>query len=298
MSELVSLIMPAYRVDSSYFRAAVASALAQDNVALELVIVDDGSPEPVAPLLSDFDDARIRLFRIQHGGVSRARNVGIAKARGKWIRFIDGDDIVPADSTRLLLDATSPTHRITYGDTLFCNERLEPLRLRSGRFDGHAHIPFLVGRLWLQIPAVLFHRDVVAQAGPFNEKLVLMEDDEFILRALGLSLVRSVRKTVYLYRRHEDSTTRRTTLNPERVWKEITRPHFHHYAEPVRQRLEREARATAILERAYKCARTGAIKPTMTLWLGAALHDPLAATRRIPAISRALASDWLHRTKR
>lgn len=292
-TELVSLIMPVYRPNPSYLRAAIASALAQENVALELIVVDDGSPQPLATLLADITDPRLTVVRVKHGGVSRARNAGIAHSHGVWLRFVDGDDILPIDSTRVLLAATSATHRISYGDTLFCNERLEPVRLRSGRVDGEALIPFLVGRLWLQIPALLFHREVVAQAGPFDERLVLMEDDEFILRALGHSPVRAVRKTVYLYRLHQASSSRTTTLDPARVWHDITQPYFRRYRKSVRQRLERQACATAALERAYNWARAGAIKPTVRLWLSAAPYVPLVAARVLPGILQTIAAKRL-----
>ena len=95
----VSLLMAAYAQRPAWLREAVSSALGQRDCSFELILIDDGSPEPVAELLAEFDDPRLRVLRVEHGGVSRARNAGIAAARGRYIRFLDSDDDSPPDST-------------------------------------------------------------------------------------------------------------------------------------------------------------------------------------------------------
>src|SRR5262245_45010048 len=102
-SALVSLVMPAWNPRPDWLREAVSSALAQQRCSIELIVVDDGSDTPVADLLSDLDDARLRLLRVPHGRVSRARNAAIEAARGDYVRFIDCDDVIVADSTAHLL---------------------------------------------------------------------------------------------------------------------------------------------------------------------------------------------------
>ena len=73
---------------------AIRSALGQRGVQLEVVVVDDGSTDPTSQMVSGNPDHRVRyLRRPVPGGVSEARNAGIAEARGRWIAFLDDDDL-------------------------------------------------------------------------------------------------------------------------------------------------------------------------------------------------------------
>jgi glycosyltransferase involved in cell wall biosynthesis len=82
------------------------SALAQNGVDLEVVVVDDGSEEPAPPGLAGMDDPRVHVVRRgESHGVAAARNAGIAAARGDWIAFLDDDDLWSPDKLRLQLDA-------------------------------------------------------------------------------------------------------------------------------------------------------------------------------------------------
>src|SRR5438270_10585890 len=125
---LVSLVMPAFSPSPEWLRTAVRSALGQHGWPIELIVVDDGSPKPVAELLDDVEDPRLRIVRVPHGGVAQARNAGIAAARGEYIRFVDADDVVDPDSTmRLATLIGGRRDVIAYGATLFCDEQLRPL---------------------------------------------------------------------------------------------------------------------------------------------------------------------------
>jgi glycosyltransferase involved in cell wall biosynthesis len=73
---------------------AVRSALGQSRVQLEVLIVDDGSTDATELLVSEISDPRVRyLKRPVSGGVSAARNTGISEAKGRWIAFLDDDDV-------------------------------------------------------------------------------------------------------------------------------------------------------------------------------------------------------------
>ncbi|PJJ21895.1 glycosyltransferase involved in cell wall biosynthesis [Janthinobacterium sp. 67] len=88
---LCSVIVPLYNKEQ-YVQAALASVLAQTHQELEIVVVDDGSRDGGAALVEAMHDPRIRLIRQANGGVSRARNAGVAVARGELICFLDADD--------------------------------------------------------------------------------------------------------------------------------------------------------------------------------------------------------------
>ena len=89
---LVSVVMPAYRCAAT-IQSAIESVLIQD-VPLELLVIDDCSPEDLAPVLQPWqDDPRVRILRNEQNlGAAQSRNRGVAQARGKYIAFLDSDD--------------------------------------------------------------------------------------------------------------------------------------------------------------------------------------------------------------
>lgn len=96
---LISFIVPCYNVPALWLTACVQSLLdlPMADGEREVIVVDDGSTQPVRPLLQPYGD-RVRCVRQENGGLSEARNAGIRLARGRYIQFVDGDDrlLVPA----------------------------------------------------------------------------------------------------------------------------------------------------------------------------------------------------------
>jgi len=96
MNELVSVIIPAYnRADSV---GAIQSVIDQKYRPLEVIVIDDGSTDDtrkvVCPFLQENDELSISYYYQSNGGVSAARNTGINKSKGKYISFLDSDDIL------------------------------------------------------------------------------------------------------------------------------------------------------------------------------------------------------------
>jgi glycosyltransferase involved in cell wall biosynthesis len=91
---------------------ALMSALGQERVALEVIVVDDGSSDGTAEMLAALTDRRVRVVHHETAqGVSGARNRGIAEARGEWIAFLDDDDLWAPNKLRLQLEAANHAGR-------------------------------------------------------------------------------------------------------------------------------------------------------------------------------------------
>ncbi|MFR8088776.1 MAG: glycosyltransferase family 2 protein [Lachnospirales bacterium] len=89
----VSVIVPIYRVEK-YLRYCIESLLEQTLKDIEIILVDDGSPDGCPDICDKFEkqDDRIKVIHKNNGGVSAARNDGLAVAKGEWVIFCDSDD--------------------------------------------------------------------------------------------------------------------------------------------------------------------------------------------------------------
>ena len=108
--DLISIIVPIYKVEP-YLNKCVQSIVDQTYRDLEIILVDDGSPDN-CPAICDAwaaKDSRIRVIHKENGGLSDARNAGLAIATGKYICFIDSDDSIAPTFIAELYDALSRT---------------------------------------------------------------------------------------------------------------------------------------------------------------------------------------------
>lgn len=106
MNPSVSIIVPVYNAESTLPRC-IESILHQTCGDFELLLVDDGSRDSSGAICDRYaaQDSRIRVFHKENGGVSAARNLALDHARGSYLQFLDSDDWVSPDATRLLLRA-------------------------------------------------------------------------------------------------------------------------------------------------------------------------------------------------
>jgi heptose III glucuronosyltransferase len=92
---LLSVVMPVYNV-AAYLPACLDSLVAQTLAPDEIIAVDDGSTDDCPRILAEYATRmpNLRVIRQDNGGLSAARNTGLAAARGKWLAFVDSDDLV------------------------------------------------------------------------------------------------------------------------------------------------------------------------------------------------------------
>lgn len=128
----VTVIIPVYKVER-YLDACVESVVRQSYADLEILLVDDGSPDR-CPALCDAwaeKDPRIKVIHRENGGLSAARNSGIDAAMGEFLLFVDSDDLLEPDAVRRAVDAQRQQDA----------DRSWPLRTRSARPSGTTSPP-------------------------------------------------------------------------------------------------------------------------------------------------------------
>lgn len=115
---LVSVIVPVYNVEK-YLNKCIDSILCQSYENIELILVDDGSPDACGNICDNYQkkDSRVIVIHKENGGLSSARNKGIEIAKGDFISFVDSDDYINPDMIRIMFEAIMRYE----ADIAFCN---------------------------------------------------------------------------------------------------------------------------------------------------------------------------------
>lgn len=276
--------MPVHRPRAAWLLDAVRSALAEPRCDVELIVVDDGSPEPVAELLEPIADPRMRVIRVAHGGASRARNAGLAVTRAPWVRFVDADDVCVAGGTERLLRLTGGDERIlAYGATAFCDEQLRQVWTMRCALQGDALVDCLLGRFTVRPQSLLFSRHALQEAGPWDPSLAVCHDWDLVLRVLEHTRVRGSGEIVTRYRRHGGGLTASASPGTGELRKVMAR-YFERHPEQ-RESLEQATEAVlhamaARIHVSHRQPREGVIEALTALRLGPrALLEELARSQ-------------------
>ena len=122
---LISVIVPVYKVEP-YLRRCLDSLVGQTYTNLEILLVDDGSPDRCGAICDEYAarDSRITVIHQKNGGVSAARNTGLDAAKGEWLGFVDSDDWIEPEMYAALLEAAVRTG----ADIAVCGKWLEYAR--------------------------------------------------------------------------------------------------------------------------------------------------------------------------
>jgi glycosyltransferase involved in cell wall biosynthesis len=276
---LVSHIMPVWQPNREWLRASVASALAQRDCRLELIVVDDGCPEPAADLLGDVTDDRLRVIRIEHGGPAAARNAGLAAARGDRIRFMDADDVLTPDSTSRLASMMRGDAVVSYGSTVECDEELRPRATISSALQGNVVEACLLGRFSTRCPALLFPRRVVEAAGLWDPAFLVSGDWDFVLRALEHAEVVGDERITFYYRRHGRSLSRTADVAAGEIARRLLiRKYFERHPEQRGSSLERRAISSMYLDRARAYWHLGQYPAAIPRLVRGLATDPVGGT--------------------
>lgn len=175
---LISIVIPAYNA-SKYIADAVQSVLDQDYRPIEVIVVDDGSTDNTREVVEPISSEEVFYYYKENGGASSARNYGIERANGEYIRFVDADDILlPGSLSGQMKHAlTLKDNEISIGHYLDNNDKeCKPLI-----YPMAAYVPWIA----------LYPKQALVRVSGFDLQLKVCEDLELSinLKAHGYSFI-------------------------------------------------------------------------------------------------------------
>jgi glycosyltransferase involved in cell wall biosynthesis len=184
---MFSVVMPTYNRSHVIWKA-ISSVLVQTHASWELIVVDDESTDATLRVLEEFADARIRTASVPHGGPSRARNEGLALARGEYVAYLDSDNTWAPDFLERFATVIAGSEDAMW----YCGRTVEVWERRADRtwllVDSREQParPFDSGDVWaLHAPDVncLVHRREAGLAiDGWDPDCTWIEDWDFFLR--------------------------------------------------------------------------------------------------------------------
>lgn len=202
----ISIIIPVYNTESC-LENCVNSALEQDFQNFELLLLDDGSTDGSGDTCDRLSqsDPRIKVVHLEHGGVSRARNTGIELAQGKFIFFMDSDDVIVPDCLSALWD-DSVDFAVGGFERRMGEEVVQYLLPMCRKYNDKEKSFFLDDCLPVPIPldgpcAKLYRKSIIDEWKlRFNETLSYAEDKLFVSNyLLYAKSFRVIGKVVYIH---------------------------------------------------------------------------------------------------
>ncbi len=203
---LVSVVLATNR-SGPYLAIALDALVAQTCTEWELVIVDDGAPEPGALDLAAAGLPRARVIHQDNAGVSVARNVGIAHSNGAYLTFLDDDDVWEPERLRLAVDAFDgrPDAVASYTQWDVIDDRGGTVA--AGDLCGGDLRAFLRLDARAPLPTLMVTRAALDRTGPFHPMLTLGEDLDLVYRLARIGAFVFVPDVLVHYRRHDGNVT-------------------------------------------------------------------------------------------
>jgi len=226
-----SVIIPCYKYDE-YLEVAIDSVLNQTRSPLEIIVVDDGSPIPLRPILSKQDRCPIVWIRTPNQGPSGARNSGVSRARGEYIAFLDADDAW--EPRKLELQETFlEAHQECVGCYTMCIDK--PGFFKFGPYPDYGSDRFALARhLWRELffppSCVLLRRSHFMEVGGFPEGITTGEDLNLWIKLLQYGSLGFISEPLCWYRQHSNQSTggnQKRILGSKRTRKDIIDKNSH-----------------------------------------------------------------------
>ncbi len=220
MEELISVIVPVYNVEK-YINKCIDSIINQTYKNLEIILVDDGSPDNCGKICDEYEkkDNRVKVIHKTNSGVSSARNEGVEIATGKWISFIDSDDWIEENYFEVLLEYAKKynSNVAICGYNRIYKDRKEEINSLENNLEMNSR-EYLIKSLNPQTGLGFCHMKIIERKCianvRFNKDLIVGEDALFNIE-ISKNIERAIfcNQALYNYRNNEDSVVKKYDLN-------------------------------------------------------------------------------------
>lgn len=213
MDMVISIITPCYNGEA-FIRDAIRSVLEQNNPAVEMIVVDDGSRDGTAAACRELESDRIRYFYIENHGAGYARNYGMEQARGRWIAFLDSDDLLlkgcfrPEMTDWLLTQEDADILRFPRLKTDFCLKNAPEVSYPEGDQEIPNHIPRL--EFWTCLFRTEFLREKKIRFFTYRRQDV---ESAFRYRAFSEARILRTYRNSYFYLQRDNLSSNTHTWN-------------------------------------------------------------------------------------
>ena len=214
VKNLVSVVIPVYNRESTIKRA-VDSVLCQTYSDIEVIVVDDGSTDNTVKIVNGYQDKRVRVIcQKERGGANKARNIGIANAKGEYIAFQDSDDEWLSDklSSQIYLMEHEKFQACYCAHDLIENGK-ETITIPPDYYDTdkyQTHLQEILRRYnVIGTPTLVIKHDLLRRLGTqcFDEDMFRMQDYDFVIRIIKTTEIGYVNRALVNAYRVEESIT-------------------------------------------------------------------------------------------
>jgi len=185
----VSILIPSYNAEA-WIGAAIDSALAQQGISAEIIVVDDGSSDGTLAVVRGFGD-RVRCESLSHAGGNAARNRLLEMSRGCWLQYLDADDyLLPGKIARQFASVSGSESDVSYGP-VWVETWKEGRAMERTLQTIDASLDLATQWILWQLPQTggpLFRREALVGIGGWNERMPCCQEHELYLRAMQAGL--------------------------------------------------------------------------------------------------------------
>lgn len=209
----VSVVVPTYN-SAQYIGEAVDSILAQGFKDCEVLVIDDGSTDETRAIMRGYGPL-VRYVYKENGGVSTARNRGIAESRGRYVAFLDADDTWLPDKLERQLRALSenPGCRASYSAFTVCDRDLSPIQVRPSKRQGSVLEDLLCYGNVVGTPStVLLERSLFEAVGGFDAEMSQCADWDMWVRLASHTDFLYLDEPLAAYRQHDANMSLNASL--------------------------------------------------------------------------------------
>ena len=213
----ISIIVPSYNAEK-YIDKCIKALINQTKKELEFIIINDGSTDSTEDIIKSYNDKRIKYFKNKNQGISKTRNFGIDKAKGKYIMFVDSDDYVEENACEILFNNIVNTNSDVVVSDFYIVKGDEKEKFDISNFDVSSlkNNPKILNIVNTAPWNKIYKRDLIINNNIRFPENLKYEDAPFVLECLDkANKISKLNLYTYDYIIHNNSET---TVRDERVF--------------------------------------------------------------------------------